>query len=173
MTDTILLVTHINCGCVASLELTEGMSICEDVGGLWPCYLLTVTLCEKFESIPTEKRHLISAHGASFALALEMAKSLSHLFISYNELHPGFLLNKPASEIALFISLKRCCNCVRLLCGCHFLSEKSFFSTYVHECVFLPADRGRLLPAQASKGKSKRWDCVITDCCRTKCWHVV
>lgn len=79
---------------------------------LWPCYSLTVTLCEGFLSIPTEKRHLISAPGASFALVLEMAKSLSHLFISYNELHPGFPLNKPASEIALFISLKRCCNCV-------------------------------------------------------------
>lgn len=112
LTDTILVVTSINCCCMTSLELTEGMSIWEDVGGLWPCYLLTVTLCEQFVSIPTEKRHLISAHGASFALVLEMAKSLSHLFISYNELHPGFLLNKPASEIALFISLKRCCNCV-------------------------------------------------------------
>lgn len=88
------------------------MSIWEDVGDLWPYNLLTVTLCEKFVLIPTEKRHLISAHGASFALVLEMAKSLSHLFISYNELHPGFLLNKPALEIALFISLKRCHNCV-------------------------------------------------------------
>lgn len=71
-----------------------------------------MTLGEKFVLIPTEKRHLISPHGALFALVLEMAKSLSHLFISYNELHPGFFLNKPGSEIALFISLKRCCNCV-------------------------------------------------------------
>lgn len=75
-----------------------------------------MTLCEKLVSIPTEKRHLISSHGDSFALVLEMTKSLSHLFISYNELavsvHHGFLLNNPALEIALFMSLKRCCSCV-------------------------------------------------------------
>lgn len=67
-------------------------------------------LGEKMVSVPTEQRHLISPRGALFALLLEMAKSLSHLFISYNELHPDFLLNKPGSEIAPFISLKRCCN---------------------------------------------------------------
>lgn len=132
MTDTILLVTPINCGCMTSLVLTEGMSISQEVSGLWPCYLLKVTLCEKFESIPTEKRHLISAHGASFALVLETAKSLSHLFISYNELHLSFLLNKPASEIALFISLRRCCNCVPPLWMSFSLVRVGFFSIYVH-----------------------------------------
>lgn len=137
MSDTIPLVMSMNCVRMTSLELTNGMSIWEDVGGLWPYYFLTVTLCEKFVSIPTEKRHLISAHGASFALVLEMAKSLSHVFISYNELHPGILLNKPASEIALFITLRRCCNCVpsRWLSlfsrwWCFFFSSSMFMSVY-------------------------------------------
>lgn len=174
MSDTMLLVMSIKCVRMTSLELTNGMSIWEDVGGLWPCYLLTVTLCEKFVSIPTEKRHLISAHGASFALVSEMAKSLSHVFISYNELHPGILLNKPASEIALFITPRRCCNCVpSQWMSLFFSSMMVFFLIHVHECLFLFTDRGRLLPGQAIKGKSKRWDRLITDCCCTKGWHVV
>lgn len=47
-----------------------------------------------------------------------------------------------------------------------------FFLIHVHECLFLFTDRGRLLPGQAIKGKSKRWDCLITDCCCTKSWQV-
>lgn len=119
MTGAMLLAESISC---MTAELTEGMCIWEGVGGLWPCYLQTVTLCETFVSIQTRKRHLISPHGAPFAPVLEIAKSLSHLFISYNELHPGFLLNKPASEIALFISLvlRLCTSSMEVI----FMSEK-------------------------------------------------
>lgn len=95
------------------------------------------TLCENFVSIPAEKRHLIPVHGASIGLVLEMAKSLFHLFISYNELHPGFLLNKPASEIALFISLKRCCNCVPPQWMSFFLSEERKRWTYFFLSMFM------------------------------------
>lgn len=160
MSDTILLVMSINCVRMTSLELTNGMSIWEDVGGLWPYYLLTVTLCEKFVSIPAEKRHLISAHGASFALVLEMAKSLSHVFISYNELHPGILLNKSASEIALFITPRRCCNCVpsRWMSlfsqwWCFFFF---FFSPYPCSWVSISVHRQRPSPARASNQRQKQ-----------------
>lgn len=120
-----------SCSCVTALELTQALSIWEGVSGLWPCYLLTMTSGERFVLIPAEKWHLISPHGALFALVLETAKSLSHLFISYNELHPGFLLNKPASEIAFFISHKRFCNCVSLqLTSFSFVrGDKSVFLT--------------------------------------------
>ena len=156
MSDTMLLVMSIKCVRMTSLELTNGMSIWEDVGGLWPCYLLTVTLCEKFVSIPTEKRHLISAHGASFALVSEMAKSLSHVFISYNELHPGILLNKPASEIALFITPRRCCNCVpsQWMSLFFFLNDGVF--SYPCSWVSISVHRQRPSPARASNQRQKQ-----------------
>lgn len=169
MTDTVLLVTSINCICMISLELTEGMSIWEDAGGLWPCYLLTVTLCEKFISIPTEKRHLISTHGDFFALVLEMAKSLSHLFISYNELHPGFLLNKPASEIALFISLRRGATIVFLLSGCHFFVRRDNDGFFLMSVYFSSQTEAVSCQCKLLKAKPKG-ETAWLGCC-TICWR--
>lgn len=67
MADWILLVVPIKCVALCDMSQANRMIVCP-LGmmprGLWPCYLLAATLYEECVSIPAEKRHLVSAHGA-------------------------------------------------------------------------------------------------------------
>lgn len=144
--DWILLVAPVKCVAVCDVSEANRMMVWPlgmMARGLWPCYLLALTLYEECVSIPAEKRHLVSAHGAlpcgglgngpiTFSSVwFPTMDSLSHALLS-----PGSLLNKLASGIALFI-----------LPGFR-LFAVDFFFPHVHRCLHC-----RQEPSLACTGK--------------------
>lgn len=144
--DWILLVAPVKRAAVCDMSEANRMMVWPlgmMARGLWPCYLRAMTLYEECVSIPAEKRHLVSAHGAlpcgglgngpiTFSSVwFPTMYSLSHALLSL-----GSLLNRLATGIALFI-----------LPGLR-LSAVDFFSPHVHRCLHC-----RQEPSLACTGK--------------------